>query len=40
MPETHADTARLKALSGYAPKTTVEEGVKHFVAWYREYYGA
>jgi UDP-glucuronate 4-epimerase len=25
--------------TGYKPDTSVEEGVKRFVEWYREYYG-
>ncbi len=37
--ETHADTARLHALTGYEPKVGVEEGIGRFVAWYREYFG-
>ena len=37
--ETHADTSRLHALTGYEPRVGVEEGIGHFVAWYREYYG-
>jgi UDP-glucuronate 4-epimerase len=36
---TEADTAETQAVLGYAPKTTVEEGVGRFVDWYREYYG-
>jgi UDP-glucuronate 4-epimerase len=39
VPETHADTGRLSALTGYAPETPVEVGVARFVEWYREYYG-
>jgi UDP-glucuronate 4-epimerase len=38
--DTHADTARLAALSGYEPGVPVREGVRRFVAWYREYYAA
>lgn len=38
VPLTHADiTAATKDL-GYKPQTTVEEGVKKFVAWYRDWY--
>jgi UDP-glucuronate 4-epimerase len=37
--ETHADTSRLTDLTGYRPKVPVEEGVRRFVEWYREYYG-
>ena len=38
VPSTHANTALLRTLTGYAPQTDVREGVKRFVAWYREYY--
>jgi UDP-glucuronate 4-epimerase len=36
---TEADTAALQAATGFHPATSVEEGVRRFVAWYREYYG-
>lgn len=36
--ETWSDTTKLQAL-GYAPKTSIENGVKKFVQWYRNYYG-
>lgn len=39
VPATWADAELLKRLTGYAPKTRVPEGVKAFVAWYRDYYG-
>ena len=35
--ETVADIAKLQKL-GYAPKTAIDEGVKAFVEWYRDYY--
>lgn len=35
---TEADTSALEAVTGFAPHTPVEEGVKRFVDWYREYY--
>jgi UDP-glucuronate 4-epimerase len=35
---TEADTRDLEAATGFKPKTPVEEGVKRFVAWYREHY--
>jgi UDP-glucuronate 4-epimerase len=35
---THADTALLESLTGYRPRVTVEEGVKHFVDWYKQYF--
>jgi len=36
--KTHADVSRLQALCGYAPRTTVREGVRRFAEWYREFY--
>lgn len=38
MIETFADVSRLERDFGYHPTTTVEEGVRRFVKWYREYY--
>lgn len=38
VPATWADTRLLKQLTGYAPKTSVEDGVAQFVDWYRSYY--
>ena len=35
---THADTSALESVTGFRPATPVEEGVKRFVDWYREYY--
>jgi UDP-glucuronate 4-epimerase len=35
---TEADTRELEAAIGFKPKTPVEEGIKKFVAWYREFY--
>lgn len=37
--KTFADVSKLNKLCGYAPKTKIEEGVKRFVQWYREFYG-
>jgi UDP-glucuronate 4-epimerase len=39
IPVTFADTSLLRALTGFAPKTPVQEGVNRFVAWYRDYFG-
>lgn len=36
---TEADTSALEAATGFRPDTPIEEGVRRFVAWYREYYG-
>ncbi len=38
VPATWADATLLKNLTGYQPQTDVKEGVKRFVAWYRDYY--
>ena len=35
---TEADTSALEAATGFRPNTSVEEGVKRFVEWYRGYY--
>ncbi|MBB1087419.1 NAD-dependent epimerase [Lysobacter sp. SG-8] len=40
VPESHADVQALQSDVGYAPETPVEEGIRRFVAWYRDYYGA
>jgi UDP-glucuronate 4-epimerase len=37
---TEADTTALSEATGFRPATPVEEGVRRFVAWYREYYRA
>ena len=36
---THADISKLASLTGYAPKTMIEDGLPRFVAWYRGRYG-
>ncbi len=37
--ETWADIAALQRGHGYAPTTTIAEGIPRFVAWYRAHYG-
>lgn len=37
VPATWADASLLKNLTGYAPQTSVEDGVARFVEWYRGY---
>jgi UDP-glucuronate 4-epimerase len=37
VPATWADATLLRRLTGYAPQTDITEGVKRFVAWYRDY---
>jgi UDP-glucuronate 4-epimerase len=38
VPATYADVGALRKLTGFAPKTTLEEGVAAFFAWFRAYY--
>ena len=38
VPATEADTSALEAATGFRPGTPIEEGVRRFVVWYREYY--
>jgi UDP-glucuronate 4-epimerase len=38
VPATWADGTLLSDLTGYAPETSVQDGVAQFVAWYRDYY--
>lgn len=35
---TWADMKELRDLVGYSPRTKIEEGVKKFIKWYRDYY--
>jgi UDP-glucuronate 4-epimerase len=37
---TWANIDRLHALTGYRPQVPVEEGLRRFVRWYLDYYGA
>ena len=39
VPDTWADVSALRRDVGYAPSTSIEDGVARFVAWYREYHG-
>jgi len=38
VPDTYADVSDLVNDVGYKPDTSVEDGVRNFVDWYREYY--
>jgi len=38
VPETFADIGDLMRDTGFAPATPIEEGIRGFVAWYREHY--
>ncbi|HXH41215.1 MAG TPA: NAD-dependent epimerase [Thermoanaerobaculia bacterium] len=39
VPSTRADVSELEQAVGFRPSTSVEEGIRNFVAWYRRYYG-
>ncbi len=39
VPATWADASLLQALTGHRPATDFREGVREFVAWFRDYYG-
>jgi UDP-glucuronate 4-epimerase len=39
VPVTCASLDRVSAAIGYTPKTPLEEGLKHFVEWFQDYYG-
>ena len=39
VPATWADATLLHTLTGYRPQTDMRDGVRRFVAWYRDYYG-
>nr|WP_298931706.1 SDR family NAD(P)-dependent oxidoreductase [uncultured Erythrobacter sp.] len=38
VPATWANATLLKELTGYTPQTNVEDGIRQFVTWYRDYY--
>jgi UDP-glucuronate 4-epimerase len=39
VPETYADVADLIRDVGFRPNTPIEQGISHFVSWYKAYYG-
>jgi UDP-glucuronate 4-epimerase len=39
VPDSFADIDSLSDAVGFRPKTPIEDGIRHFVDWYREYYG-
>jgi len=40
VPETYADITHSQKMIGFEPKVKIEEGIKNFIAWYREYFKA
>lgn len=39
VPATYADVNDLMKEVGFEPRTSIEEGIRKFVAWYKQYYG-
>jgi UDP-glucuronate 4-epimerase len=39
VPDTYADSMRLARAVNWRPATPVAEGIRHFVDWYRDFYG-
>ena len=39
VPETFADIAKSRRLLGFDPKVKIDEGIRRFVAWYKDYHG-
>jgi UDP-glucuronate 4-epimerase len=35
--ETYADTTALELAIGFRPKTSISEGIRHFVDWFCEF---
>ena len=38
VPDTHANVDSLIEEFDYKPSTTIQDGIQHFVTWYRKYY--
>ena len=38
IPKTHSNINLLKTLTGFEPKTNINEGISQFVKWYKTYY--
>ncbi len=38
VPDTYADVDQLMQDVNYKPETTVQQGIKRFITWYRDYY--
>ena len=39
VPATYSDCTRLEELIEYKPATSINDGIKAFICWYREFYG-
>jgi UDP-glucuronate 4-epimerase len=40
VPATYADIDALGEWTGFAPATSIQDGIAKFVSWYRDYYRA
>ena len=38
VPITYADTSELEADTGFKPNTSLREGLRNFVQWYKKFY--
>jgi UDP-glucuronate 4-epimerase len=38
LPKTYADIGKARRMLGFEPKTTIEQGIKEFIGWYKGYY--
>lgn len=38
VPATHADISNLVSDTGYSPDFSVQQGVRHFITWYKDYF--
>ena len=36
--KTHSDISFLKKITNYKPKTRIDDGIKEFIKWYKEYF--
>ena len=39
VPATYSDCSNLEELIEYKPATSINDGIKAFISWYREFYG-
>jgi len=38
VPTTYADISKAKGMLGYNPRVSIEEGIKNYIVWFKEYY--
>jgi UDP-glucuronate 4-epimerase len=38
VPVTYADISKLNELTGFKPQISLEEGLKRFISWFKEYH--